>query len=69
MLRDEIEALRMHGEHAKRQHIHLQHAKCIDIVLIPFEKGSVRHGASCGWERCLVEAGSRVEHEAADVLG
>src|SRR5262245_40069507 len=46
---DEVKGFADAGEHAKRQYIHFQHAKRVDVVLVPFEKGSVLHGAIVDW--------------------
>ena len=55
------------GEHAERQHIDLQHAERVDVVLVPFDDGAVLHG---GVEdrHGLIEALAG-EHEAAHMLG
>ena len=42
---DQVEGLFHTGEHAERQHIHLQDAELVDIVLVPFDEAAVGHGA------------------------
>src|SRR5262245_17742955 len=67
MQRDEVEGLADAGEHAKRQYIHFQHAERVDVILVPFEEGSVLHGAIVD-RHGFIETFPR-QHEAADVLG
>ena len=67
MALDEVEALADGGEHAERQHVDLEHAERVDVVLVPLQEGAVRHGAVVD-RHGLVEALAG-EHEAADVLG
>ena len=67
MALDQIEALADGGQHAERQHVDLEHAERVDVVLVPFEEGAIRHGAVVD-RHGLVEALAR-EHEAAHVLG
>ena len=43
MALDQVEGLADAGQHAQRQHIHLQDAERVDIVLIPFDDGAVLH--------------------------
>ena len=66
MALDQLEALADGREHAERQHVHLQHAERVDVVLVPLEEGAVRHGAVVD-RHGLVEPRAR-EHEAAHVL-
>ena len=66
MALDQLEALADAGQHAERQHIDLQHAERVDVVLVPLEEGAVRHGAVVD-RHGLVEPRAR-EHEAAHVL-
>ena len=44
MAREQIKPLADAGEHAQRQDIDLHQAERRDVVLVPFEKGAVRHG-------------------------
>ena len=63
MLAQEREAFGKAGEHAQRQHIHLEHAERFDIVLVPGDDGAVLHrGVFDGHE--LVEAAARDEKAA-----
>ncbi len=32
------------GEHAEPEHIHLEEAERVEIVLVPFDDGAVLHG-------------------------
>ena len=43
MIAQKIECTTDAGKHAKRQHIDFQNAKCIEIVLVPFDKGAIFH--------------------------
>ena len=43
MLLDEVEALAQAGQHAERQHVDLQYAERVEIVLVPFDRGAVLH--------------------------
>ena len=56
----------MAGQHAERQHVDLEHAERVDVVLVPFDEGAVLHGAVVD-RHGLVEPLAR-QHEAADVL-
>ena len=44
MLRQQVEALADAGEHAERQHVDLEDAQRIEIVLVPFDDRAVFHG-------------------------
>ena len=71
MALDEIEALADGSEHAERQHVDLEHAERVDVVLVPLQEGAVRPGTLLGAvvdRHGLVEALAG-ENEAADVLG
>ena len=41
---DQREGLADAGEHAQAQHIHFEQAERVEIVLVPFDEGAVRHG-------------------------
>ena len=41
---DQIEGFSDAGQHAERQDIHLHETQVVDVVLVPFDKGAVRHG-------------------------
>ena len=43
MLRQQIEALAQAGEHAERQHVDLQQAQRVEIVLVPFDRAAAFH--------------------------
>ena len=40
---EKIEALRQRGEHAEREHVDLEEAECVEVVLVPFDGGAVLH--------------------------
>ena len=44
MLGDQIEALVDGRQHAERQHVHLEQAQGLQIVLVPLDDGAIRHG-------------------------
>src|SRR5262245_10663134 len=67
MQSDKVKGLADAGEHAKCQHINFQHAERVDVVLVPFEKGSVLHGAVVD-RHGFIETFPR-QDEPADVLG
>ena len=54
------------GQHAQRQAIHLQHAQHVQVVLVPLDDGSRRHGRILDGH----QAGQRAvgDHEPAHVL-
>ena len=64
---DQVEPLADGRQHAQRQHIDLEHAQRIDVVLVPFEEGAVLHGAVVDRHGGIEPLAG--EHEAADVLG
>ncbi len=55
------------GEHAEREHVDLQHAEHVEIVLVPFDDGAVLHGRVLDGHH-LVEPPAG-DDEPADVLG
>ena len=66
MRREQLERLANAGQHSQRQHIDLHQAQRINVVLVPFDEGAVRH-------RCILHGHQFVQsfagqHEAADVL-
>ena len=67
MFVEEIEALAHRREHAERQHVDLQDAERVEIVLVPFDGGAILHRRVHDG-RDLVEAVSG-DDEAAAVLG
>ncbi len=64
---DQGEGLADAGEHAEAEHIDLQQAERIEIVLVPFDEGAVLHGGVADGDD-LRERPAR-QHEAADMLG
>ncbi len=66
MLVDQVEALADAGQHAERQHIDLQHAQGIEIVLVPFDDGAVLHRRIL--DRHIVVEAAAGDDEAADML-
>ena len=54
------------GEHAERQHVDLQQAERVDVVLVPFDEGAVVHRRVADGHD-LDQRPAR-QHEAADVL-
>lgn len=66
MIGQKLEGLANAAEHAKRQHIDLQEAKRIYVILVPFDDGAVLH-------RGILDRAELVEpplgdDEAADML-
>ena len=43
MLVEKIEALAQRRQHAERQHVDLEHAERVEIVLVPFDDGALVH--------------------------
>ena len=62
----EIEPAAQAAQHAEREHVDLHQAERIDVVLVPFDEGAVRHGGIADGHQ-FVERSAR-EHEAADML-
>src|SRR5258706_15101356 len=54
-----LEAFRKAGEHPERQHIHLQHAKRFDIVLVPGHDRTLFHS-------CILDGNELVEPSTRD---
>jgi len=55
------------GEHAQAEDIHLEDAQCINVILVPFDDGSILHGSVAdghGFRQRPLG-----EYEAADMLG
>ena len=61
-----VEGLADAGEHAEREHVDLHQAERVDVVLVPFDEGALRHGGVADG-RQFVEPPAR-QHEAADML-
>ncbi len=66
MAGNEIEGLADAGQHAERQHVDLEDAERVDIVLVPFDDGAVRHRRIL--DRHQLGQGSARDDEAADML-
>ena len=64
---EKVEALRQRGQHAERQHVDLEEAERVEIVLVPFDGGAVLHRRVHD-RRDLVEPVAG-DDEAAAVLG
>ena len=66
VLLDEVEAFADAGQHAEREHVDLQDAELVDVVLVPFDEGAVVHRAVADRHRL----GQRPlgQDEAADML-
>ena len=45
MLLDQVEAFADAGQHAEREHVDLEDAELVDVVLVPFDEGAVVHRA------------------------
>ncbi len=54
------------AEHAKRQHIHLQQAERVEIVLVPFDDGAPLHRRRA--DRAQMVEPPAGDDEAADML-
>ena len=67
MLVEELEALRQRGQHAEREHVDLENAERVEIVLVPFDRGALLHRRVHD-RRDLVEPVAG-DDEAAAVLG
>ena len=63
MLAQQVEALGKAGEHAERQHVHLEHAERFDVVLVPGDDGAVLHRGVLDGHK-LVEAAARDQKTA-----
>ena len=63
---DQIQRLTQATQHAEPEHVDLQDAERVEIVLVPFDKGAVGHGAVADRHH-LIEPAAR-DDEAADML-
>ncbi len=63
----QIEAAPQAGQHAERQHVDLENTERVEIVLVPFHAGAVRHRGILD-RNDLVEPAAG-DDEAADMLG
>ena len=66
MLLDQVEAFADAGQHSEREHVDLEDAELVDVVLVPFDEGAVVHRAVADRHRL----GQRPlgQDEAADML-
>ena len=62
----QIQRLAQARQHAEPEHVDLENAERVEIVLVPFDEGALRHGAIADRHH-LVEPAAR-DDEAADVL-
>ena len=65
--RDQVETAAQRGEHAQRQHVHLEQSQCIEIVLVPLDDGAIRHGGVLDGHQFVEPPAG--DHETADMLG
>ena len=61
--RHQLEAAAQRRQHAEAQHVHLEQAQVIEIVLVPFDDGAVFHGRVFDGHEFLEQA--LRDHEAA----
>ena len=66
MLLDQVEAFADAGQHAEREHVDLEDAELLDVVLVPFDEGAVVHRAIA--DRHGLGQRPLGQDEAADVL-
>ena len=62
----EIERAADAGEHAERQHVDLEQAQRVEVVLVPLDHGAIGHRGVL--DRHQAREPPRVDHEAARVL-
>ena len=67
MLLGELECLAQAREHAEPEHVDLEDAERVEIVLVPFDEGAVLHRAIADRHHLVEPAAG--DDEAADVLG
>ena len=63
---EQIERLAQGREHAQREHIHLEQAQGIEVVLVPLDDGAVFHGGV--FDRHQARQRAPREHKATHVL-
>ena len=63
---DQIERLAHAGQHAEREHVDLEDAQLLDVVLVPFDEGAVVHRAIA--DRHRLGQQPLGQDEAADML-
>ena len=66
MRAQQLEGLADAGEHAQRQHVDLEHAQRVEVVLVPFDDGAVGHRRVL--DRHQLAQGALRDDEAADML-
>ena len=66
MLLDQVEAFADAGQHAEREHVDLEDAELVDVVLVPFDEGAVVHRAIA--DRHGLGQRPLGQDEAADML-
>ena len=64
--RDQFEAAPERRQHAQRQHVDLEQADCIEVVLVPLDHGAVGHRRILDRHQFVQPAAG--DHEAADML-
>ena len=62
----QIERLAQATQHAEAEHVDLQNAERVEVVLVPFDEGALRHGAVAD-RHYLIEPAAG-DDETADVL-
>ena len=63
---DEVEGLADAGQHAEGENVDLEDAENVDVVLVPFDDGAVRHRRIL--YRHQLGQGTAGDDEAADML-
>ena len=66
MIAQEVQSLPDAGKHPQGQHIHLEDAQFLDVVLIPFNEAAIRHGPIADGHGLREQVAG--EDEAADML-
>ena len=66
MVFKKIEAFPDAGQHPQCEHVHLQYAQRLDIVLVPFDEAAVRHGAIA--DRHRLDQRAFGQDKSADML-
>ena len=67
MLLQQIEAAPQAGQHAEPEHIDLENAELVEIVLVPFDDGAILHRGILDRHHFVEPAAG--DDEAADMLG
>ena len=66
MLLDQRKALADAGQHAEREDVDLENVQGVEIVLVPFDEGAVRHRRV--FDRHELRQGPAGDHKAANML-